>query len=80
MRHATPWHKDVDLHDEGHRWGVDGQTPGQFRGTLGHYRESESYNPNDLLPAAPNEIVSYVDLEYGIYKPFGAFNQMWNGC
>ena len=70
---------DVDLHDEGHRWGVDlAKTSGQFRGTLGHYRESESYNPNDLgYLAAPNEIVSYVDLEYGIYKPFGAFNRMW---
>ena len=70
---------DVDLHDEGHQWGVDlAKTSGQFRGTLGHYRESESYNPNDLgYLAAPNEIVSYVDLEYGIYKPFGAFNRMW---
>ena len=45
---------------------------------LGHYRESENYNPNDLgYLAAPNEIVTYGNLEYGIYQPFGAFNRMW---
>ena len=70
---------DADMHEEGHQWGLDlAKTSGQFRGTLGHYRESEFYNPNDLgYLAAPNEIVSYVDLEYGIYKPFGTFNRMW---
>ena len=55
-----------------------GKTSGQFRGSLGQYRESEWYNPNDLgYLAAPNEIASYLDLEYGIYQPFGAFNRMW---
>ena len=70
---------DSANHDEGHRWGVNlAKTSGQFRGTFGHYRESESYNPNDLgYLAAPNEVVTWMDLEYGIYKPFGAFNRMW---
>jgi len=70
---------DSANHDEGHRWGMNlAKTSGQFRGTFGHYRESESYNPNDLgYLAAPNEVVTWMDLEYGIYKPFGAFNRMW---
>ena len=70
---------DTANHDEGHRWGVNlAKTSGQFRGTVGHYRESESYNPNDLgYLAAPNEIVTWMDLEYGIYKPLGVFNRMW---
>ena len=75
----TMAHGDTARHREGHRWGVNlAKTSGQFRGTVGHYRESESYNPNDLgYLAAPNEVVTSVDLEYGIYKPFGAFNRMW---
>ncbi|MGB2423446.1 MAG: DUF5916 domain-containing protein [Flavobacteriales bacterium] len=70
---------DTSTHEEGHRWGLNvARTSGQFRGSLGHYRESEEYNPNDLgYLAAPNEIVSWGDLEYGIYKPFGSFNRMW---
>ena len=70
---------DTSSHEEGHTWAVNlAKTSGQFRGMAGHYRESEHYNPNDLgYLAAPNEIVSFVDLEYGIYKPFGTFNRMW---
>ena len=70
---------DSTAHEEGHRWGVNlAKTRGQFRGAVGHYRESENYNPNDLgYLAAPNEIVTWGNLEFGIYKPFGAFNRMW---
>lgn len=70
---------DTSSHEEGHTWAVNlAKTSGQFRGMAGHYRESEYYNPNDLgYLAAPNEIVSFADLEYGIYKPFGTFNRMW---
>ena len=70
---------DTSSHEEGHTWAVNlAKTSGQFRGMAGHHRESEHYNPNDLgYLAAPNEIVSFVDLEYGIYKPFGTFNRMW---
>ena len=70
---------DASSHDEGHRWGVNlSKTSGQFRGNVGHYRESENYNPNDLgYLAAPNEIVTSGKLEYGIYQPFGVFNRMW---
>ncbi|MEE2918764.1 MAG: DUF5916 domain-containing protein [Bacteroidota bacterium] len=70
---------DITSHEEGHKWGLElAKTSGQFRGSLGQYRESEWYNPNDLgYLAAPNEIASYLDLEYGIYQPFGAFNRMW---
>ena len=70
---------DTSSHEEGHTWAVNlAKTSGQFRGMAGHYRESEHYNPNDLgYLAAPNEIVSFADLEYGIYKPFGTFNRMW---
>ena len=70
---------DTTQHDEGHRWGVNvAKTSGQLRGAVGHYRESENYNPNDLgYLAAPNEIVTWGNLEYGIYQPFGAFNRMW---
>ena len=70
---------DTSLHEEGHTWGVNvAKTSGQWRGSLGHYQESEFYNPNDLgYLAAPNEVVSWANVEYGIYKPFGAFNRMW---
>ena len=70
---------DVDTHEEGHTWSMQlAKTSGQFRGTLGHYQESDQYNPNDLgYLAAPNEVVTYGDVEYGIYKPFGSFNRMW---
>ena len=70
---------DTASHDEGYRWGMNvSKTSGQLRGSLGHYRESENYNPNDLgYLAAPNEIVTFGNVEYGIYQPFGAFNRMW---
>ena len=54
------------------------KTSGQWRGVIGHYQESEFYNPNDLgYLAAPNELATWGNLEYGIYKPFGSFNRMW---
>ena len=70
---------DEALHQEGHQWGVNmAKTSGQWRGALGHYQESEFYNPNDLgYLAAPNEVATWGNLEYGIYKPFGSFNRMW---
>ena len=70
---------DTTDHEEGHRWGVNvSKTSGQLRGSLGHYQESENYNPNDLgYLAAPNEVATFGNMEYGIYKPFGAFNRMW---
>lgn len=66
-------------HDEGHTWGVTlAKTTGLFRGSIGHRQESEFFNPNDLgYLAAPNEVTTQGELEYGIYKPFGAFNRMW---
>lgn len=70
---------DEALHQEGHQWGINvAKTSGQWRGVIGHYQESEFYNPNDLgYLAAPNELATWGNLEYGIYKPFGSFNRMW---
>ena len=70
---------DTAAHREGHTWSVTAaKTSGQFRWNLAHYEESEFYDPNDLgYLAAPNEVVTYGGLEYGIYEPFGAFNRMW---
>ena len=70
---------DTASHEEGHTWGFSAaRTSGQLRGEIGHYRESEFYNPNDLgYLAAPNEVVTFAGLEYGIYQPFGMFNRMW---
>ncbi|MEY3009368.1 MAG: hypothetical protein RLZZ314_10 [Bacteroidota bacterium] len=72
---------DTLSHEEGHKWSLmAARTSGNFRWNVGHYRESESFNPNDLgYLAAPNEVVTFGGLEYAMYQPFGNFNRMWWG-
>ncbi|MCB0762367.1 MAG: carbohydrate binding family 9 domain-containing protein [Flavobacteriales bacterium] len=43
--------------------------------------ESKYYDPNDLgFLSSPNELSSYIWLNYNRYEPFGKFNNMWSGA
>ncbi|MDA0913049.1 MAG: DUF5916 domain-containing protein [Bacteroidetes bacterium] len=69
---------DSTRDDEGHKWGLAVQKmSGNFTFNLGHYIESAEYDPNDLgYLQAPNEVVNYLNLDYGIFEPRGKFNRI----
>ena len=64
--------------DEGDSWNVLlARLQGQFTYYIGHYEESEKFDPNDLgYLQAPNEVVTFGGLSYRIVEPFGRINRM----
>lgn len=58
--------------DEGHAWSASiSRTQGRLQWTLGHYEESEFFDPNDIaFLSAPNEATDFGSVEYRIPKPF----------
>ncbi len=64
--------------DEGDTWSVRlARLQGNLTYYVGHYEESEHFDPNDLgFLQAPNEVVTYGGLAYRIVEPFGRINRM----
>ena len=67
------------LHDdEGHTWNVSvNKMAGNFTFNAGHFVESAEYDPNDLgYLQAPNEVATFLNVNYGIFEPRGRFNRI----
>ena len=64
--------------DEGHTWNVAlNKMAGNFTFNLGHFLESATYDPNDLgYLQAPNEVVTYINANYGMFEPRGRWNRI----
>ena len=64
--------------DEGHTYNVTvSKMAGNLTFSLGHFLESEAYDPNDLgFLQAPNELGSFFNLDYRIFEPRGRWNRI----
>ncbi len=64
--------------DEGHTYNVAlSKMAGNLTFSLGHFLESATYDPNDLgFLQAPNEIGSFLNVEYRIFEPRGRWNRI----
>ena len=68
--------------EEGHAWRLFlSRTTGRFQWSVGHFEESEFFDPNDVaFLAAPNEASEFASLEYSVQQPFEfagiGFNRM----
>lgn len=64
--------------DEGHTYNVAvSKMAGNLTFSLGHFLESEAYDPNDLgFLQAPNELGSFFNLNYRIFEPRGRWNRL----
>lgn len=70
---ATLNRKSGDAEEaEGHAWRLAlNRTAGRFQWSIGHFEESEFFDPNDVaFLAAPNEASEFASLEYSIQQPF----------
>ncbi|MDG2425447.1 MAG: DUF5916 domain-containing protein [Flavobacteriales bacterium] len=58
--------------NEGHAWSTSlSRTQGRLQWTLGHYEESEFFDPNDIaFLSAPNEASDFGVISYRIPQPF----------
>lgn len=67
-----------DDDDEGYTWNLAvHKMAGRFTFDLGHFVESEHYDPNDLgYLQAPNEKVSFMTLNYRMVQPKGLWNRV----
>jgi len=67
-----------DRDDEGHSWSATvSKMAGNFTFSAGHYLESAEFDINDLgYLQAPNEVVSFLNLNYGIFEPRGRWNRI----
>ena len=67
-----------DEDDEGYTWNLAvHKMAGKFTFDLGHFVESENYDPNDLgYLQAPNEKVSFMTLNYRMVEPKGLWNRV----
>ena len=64
--------------DEGHTYNVAlSKMAGNLTFSLGHFLESATYDPNDLgFLQAPNEIVSFLNVDYRVFEPRGRWNRI----
>ena len=64
--------------DEGHTYNVAlSKMAGNLTFSLGHFLESATYDPNDLgFLQAPNEIGSFLNVDYRIFEPRGRWNRI----
>ncbi len=69
---------DEENDDEGYTYNVSlSKMAGNLTFSLGHFLESATYDPNDLgFLQAPNEIGSFLNVDYRIFEPRGRWNRI----